>query len=206
MVIQNNRFTNIYRIPAALNAPVKRIHHYREHSATNSNATLVEAFDCLITVDKNGFVAVRELSDLDQLRCLIRLKGLTNFAVDRKLGTIICGTRSGRTRSFDLNNGSEILPSLDTYGIANVKLTEDRQYLLSQTKQQKIVLRQLLDSGAVFKLPPDASTYLVGRSFVDGRLQSAGVEQQIKTFQQRPATTPLSENHIQRWNNKLGRN
>ena len=75
VVIQNNRFTNIYRIPAALNAPVKRIHHYREHSATNSKATLVEAFDCLITVDKNGFVAVRELSDLDQLRCLIRLKG-----------------------------------------------------------------------------------------------------------------------------------
>ena len=207
VAVQTSRFTNVWKtpvIPGPESMP-ERLHHFRELSATKSHPAYVEEFDCLVTVDKNGFIAIRESSDLEKVRCLIRLTWLTNFWIDSKLGVVVCGTGGGLARTFDLEDGREVLPAFETFGAAKVKLTEDRQFIFTQSKDRKAVLRRIQEPDFSFEEQTNRSTYLTGKQFAEGQMKNAEPELQIRLVENGKSKSSLGEDRVKTWNMRVER-
>ena len=207
VAVQTLRFTNVWKTPVFLGpeSMPERLHHFRELAATKSNPAYVEEFDCLVTVDKNGFIAIRESTDLEKVRCLIRLTSLTNFWVDDELGIVVCGTGGGRARTFDLEDGREVLPAFETFGAAKVKLTEDRQFIFTQSKDRKAVLRRIYEPNFSFEEQTNRSAYLSGKQFVEGQMKNAEPELQVRLVEKGKSKSSLSEDSVKTWNMRVER-
>ena len=212
LAVKTTRYTSIWQFEGDSQIPgkqAKRVHQFPVHTGAGveSKTKTIPIFSpelkCLITGDANGNVAVREIDDLNQLRCTIEIKGLTNYSVAHQKGFIVCGTQQGVIRSFELGRGQEILPAFKTFRDPSVILSEENNLIICQNESGKLEIKKLTVPNTSFKQQLGRSSYLAGYRYVDGRMERLSSEQQIDEFNRLKPDDQLSPKEIERWNRLL---